>query len=325
MQEVRRKAVVTGGAGFVGSALVRKLVAEGWQVIVYDLLKPGRVDYLPADMAHIELIVDDILNYDRLVQAFREHAPEVVYHLAAIHYIPYCNAHPLETMRVNVEGTESVLRACREADVPRVVFASTAAVYPAQSGLLNEETTTAAPMDIYGYTKLFGEQLVTWHQELTKRPAVIARFFNVYGPRETSRHLIPELLDQLIDGVETVRIGNLEPKRDYIYVDDIARAVFELSQLDLAEQTIPLCVNIGTGEERSAKAVLDELQAVSGRTITLVQDPARMRPSDRPNLCADVSKLRSLLGWSPSTDFRGGLERLVQWTVEFREEKSSAS
>lgn len=309
------RALVTGGAGFVGSSLVRTLVDHGWQVTVYDQLNPGQATFLPADSPLLQLIIGDILDEACLTELLISIKPAVVFHLAAIHYIPYCNAHPLETLRVNVEGTESVLRACAAAGVQGLVYTSTAAVYPPQAGPLSE-TTVPAPMDIYGYSKLFSEQLVAWHQAQTHSTAVIARLFNVYGPRETSRHLIPELIDQIVGGVDTVALGNLEPKRDYVHVEDVAQALFRLAIHAQSWPDTCLRVNVGTGIERSAREVLDELQQAAGRTLSVRQDPTRMRPSDRPHLQADVNNLRALLGWSPSTDFAGGLERLLRWTQE---------
>jgi UDP-glucose 4-epimerase len=312
-----QKALITGGAGFVGSALTRLLAAKGWDVLVYDQLRPGKVEFLPTDAPNVQLVQADILDEARLTDVLREFAPAVVFHLAAIHYIPYCNAHPLETMRINVEGSEAVFRACRATNIPRVVFASTAAVYPPQAGPLHE-SIPAAPMDIYGYTKLFGEQLAEWHQQQTRNTVAIARLFNVYGPRETSPHLIPQLLEQLVDGLEELQVGNLEPKRDYVYVDDIARGLYELAVVPVAEPNTLLRANIGTGREYSVREVLDALQQVTGRTLRIIQDPARMRPSDRPNLQSDPTTLRELVGWAPDTDFVEGLRRLYAWEMEQR-------
>lgn len=308
------RALITGGAGFVGSALTRLLVARGWNVLVYDHLRPGKREFLPEGSANVTLVQADILDEAQLTTTVQAFAPQIVFHLAAIHYIPYCNANPLETLRVNVEGTESVLRACRAAGSPRLVFASTAAVYPAQAGPL-AETLAPAPLDIYGYTKLFGEQLVAAHQRQTGSTVAIARLFNVYGPRETSPHLIPQLLEQLLAGVDVIQVGNLEPRRDYVYVDDVARGLYELGTVPTAEPNALLRANIGTGAEYSVREVLEALQQVTGRSIRIVQDPARMRPSDRPHLQSDPRMLKTLVGWAPDTSFITGLTELYHWSM----------
>ncbi len=307
-----RRAMITGGAGFIGSALVRRLLAEGWAVTVYDKLNPGRRDFLPDD-PNVELIVADILDEPAFAAALESRKPEIVFHLAAIHYIPYCNAHPQEAMRTNVDGTEAVFRLCKAAGTPRVVFASTAAVYPSATGPLHEVRTPSAPLDIYGFTKWFGEELADWMAKDGDTRFAIARLFNVYGPRETSPHLIPALLKQMIEGLNTLKVGNLEPKRDYIYVDDMARGLYELGALADWGRQEPIRANLGTGQEHSVREVMTGLAAVSGVDLTLEQDPARMRASDRPNLLADVSTLRSLVGWTPDTEFHAGLEQLYAW------------
>lgn len=291
---------------------MRRLLAAGWAVVVYDKLDPGRRDFLPDD-PHLSLIVADILDETALASALRLQRPEVVFHLAAIHYIPFCNAHPQAAMRTNVVGTETVFRLAKAAGVPRVVFASTAAVYPSAAGPLHEVETPSAPLDIYGFTKWFGEELAEWMAKDGETRFAIARLFNVYGPRETSPHLIPALLKQMIDGLNTLKVGNLEPKRDYIYVDDMARGLYELGVLADWGRPEPVRANIGTGHEHSVREVLTGLAAVSGVDLTLEQDPARMRASDRPNLLADVSTLRALVGWAPQTEFRTGLEALYTW------------
>lgn len=313
-----RRALVTGGAGFIGSSLVRHLLAHGWAVTVYDKLNPGRRDFLPDD-PNVELVVADILDEQAFSAALDGAKAEIVFHLAAIHYIPYCNAHPQEAMRTNVDGTEAVFRLSKAAGVPRVVFCSTAAVYPSATGPLHEVKTPTAPLDIYGFTKWFGEELADWMARDGETRFAVGRLFNVYGPRETSPHLIPALLKQMIEGLNTLKVGNLEPKRDYIYVEDMARALYELGVLPDWGRAEPIRANLGTGTEHSVREVMTGLAAVSGVDLTLEQDPARMRASDRPNLLADVSTLRSLVGWTPETDFRTGLEKLYAWAKDHPE------
>ena len=306
-----KRVVVTGAAGFIGSALVRTLLENGCSVLGIDNLSAGKRSFLPTDL-NFELNVGDILNKEQLARSVQQFAPEVVFHLAALHYIPYCNAHPLETIRINVEGTLSVLEACRQSNVPRLVFASTGAVYPALDGPLEEEIAPA-PLDIYGQSKHFGEQLIERFQQTASTRCLIARLFNVYGPRETNLHLIPAILMQVAKGEHSIQLGNVKPKRDYVFVEDVAHALHALSAIPLLPQPAVPRVNVATGQARSVLDVLAAIEVVLGRKISHEQDPDRVRASDRPLLCGNVARLQSLTGWQPTPDMTAGLRQTLAW------------
>ena len=154
---------------------------------------------------------------------------QVVIHLAALHFIPACNRDPQRAIRVNVDGTQGVLKAAADAaSVVGVVVASTAAVY-APSTEAHSESSTIGPTDIYGLTKLWSEQLAELFARSTGKSVGIARLFNVFGPGETNPHLIPTIVRQLQQGPE-LRLGNLSTKRDYVYVEDVARGLIALAE-----------------------------------------------------------------------------------------------
>ncbi len=314
-----RRAFVTGGAGFVGSSLVERLVREQWHVLVYDNFSTGKEAHLPQAATQLEYVSGDLNDAERLTEAMSTFQPDVVFHLAAIHYIPYCNAHPTETVRVNVEGTASVLEACKQAKPARVVVASTGAVYPIKDGEL-PETLPPGPTDIYGVSKHMTEQLVELFQRRTNIDCVIARLFNVYGPRETNPHLIPEVLEQIVSGARAIKLGNLEPKRDYIYVEDVATTLFGLANVPAERINGLIRVNVATGAEFSVREVFQAIQDNLEEPIEIVQDPARMRPSDRPHQLGDITLLRELLGWTPSTDLKGNLRKTIEWTRSMMED-----
>jgi len=296
--------LVTGGAGFIGSALCRALVARGSRVFAYDNLRFGRRDLLPADPRCV-LVEGDVRDAGALRRVLRDTAPQAVCHLAAIHFIPYCIAHPDEAMDVNVNGTRQVLEACREVRPARLLFASTAAVYPAEDGPFTEEHAPG-PIDIYGTSKLEGEELVRRFAAETATPTVIARLFNAFGPRDTNPHLIPDVLAQLGQG-DTVRLGNLEPVRDYVHLEDLAAALVAL--LEAADESCSI-FNVGSGEGRSVREVLAAFEAALGRPLSVVQDPDRLRKVERPRLVADTGKLRET-GWQPRVGFQEGIRRLA--------------
>src|SRR6266540_5040389 len=194
MTKQSETSLVTGGAGFIGSELVRQLLDEGQKVIVYDNLSFGRRSNLPPSK-NLRLVKGDLVDTGKLHAVLKQWKPHTVFHLAALHFIPYCNSHPQETVRVNVEGTESVLQACRNTSVECLIYASTAAVFGIRSGH-HRESEEAAPVDIYGLTKFFGECLVRKFHAETAIRCRIGRLFNGYGRRETSPHVIPEIVEQ---------------------------------------------------------------------------------------------------------------------------------
>jgi UDP-glucose 4-epimerase len=296
--------LVTGGAGFIGSALCRVLLARGTRVVAYDNLSFGGRGRLPDDPRCV-LIEGDVRDPVALRRALHDAAPRAVCHLAALHFIPYCIAHPEEAMDVNVNGTRQVLDACRLARPEALLFASTAAVYPAEEGPFAEEHAPG-PIDVYGATKLMGEDLVRAFALETGVSTVIARLFNAFGPRDTNPHLIPDVLAQLGEG-DTVRLGNLEPVRDYVHLEDLAAALVEL----LGTRRDGCAVfNVGSGEGRSVREVLAAFEAAIGRPVRVVQDPDRVRRVERPRLVADAGKLRET-GWRPRVGFDEGIRRLA--------------
>lgn len=301
-----KRVLVTGGAGFVGSHLTHKLLASGWQVGVFDNFSTGKRQFLPSDDL-IEIYQGDLRNPQEVQQAILSFQPEVVFHLAAIHYIPYCNAHPDETTAVNVEGSRILLEKCSNSKVQKIIFASTAAVYPIRNEA-NQEESDLGPTDIYGRTKLEGEHLVQAFHAKTGIPVAIARLFNVFGPCETNPHVIPSILEQIKRGDTSIELGNLEPKRDYIHADDVARAFMVLEQ-----HTHKGCqiYNVGTGIEYSVQNLVDTISAVIGYQLSIRQSPNLIRGSDRLHLKADISKITALTDWQPKYTILQGLRQLI--------------
>ena len=217
------RALVTGGAGFIGSHLVDALSGMGCEVHVIDNFMNGRREHiagLPDDQVHSE----DLRDLGLAMKTVGQVTPDIVYHLAAIHFIPYCNDHPTEAVLINILGTRNLLRALAGAKSQRVFFASTAAVYPTKTGA-HLEGDAGAPSDIYGATKLAGEALMEAFRSETGAACVVGRLFNAVGPRETNPHLVPEIVRQLACGARSIRLGNLDPRRDFIDARDMALGI----------------------------------------------------------------------------------------------------
>jgi UDP-glucose 4-epimerase len=308
------RCLVTGGCGFLGSALVRHLLAESCEVVVVDDLSRGSLENLGADLDRVSVIQQDVTT--DLSRIFTSCQPEAVFHLAALHFIPECDADPARCLRVNVDGTRSVLEAA--AGLPRrpsLVLASSAAVYAPSDGPHQEQESSVRPVDVYGYSKLWAEELATGFASRIGSAVGIARLFNVFGPGETNAHFIPSLISQMKAG-ESVRLGNLSTKRDYVFVDDVADALLRLARYcgengrSVNEQHAT--VNIGSGRAYSGYEVLAALASLMMGTdapsgIDPVVDPSRLRPVDRPSLLADPTLAQKLLDWAPRTSLADGL------------------
>lgn len=287
------RVLVTGGAGFIGSHLISKLLNRNHEVLAIDNLFVGKREQLPSgcEFENIDITSDEIKN---IVKEFK---PDIIIHLAALHYIPYCNDHPEKTFEVNILGTRNLL----ESYNPKLFFfSSSAAVYPKLDIPLSEEIF--GPIDIYGKTKLIGEDLV----KLFSKKYIIGRFFNVYGNNDNNPHIIPEIISQIKYGRRRIKLGNLTPKRDYIHVDDVTDAIIEL--IDKAK---PGTYNIGTGNQYSVTDIIKLISQILEEEITIVQERGKIRKVERENLIANINKITMEINWQPKIRFIDGLTKLI--------------
>ncbi len=300
------KALVTGGAGFIGSAVVPALAREGHEVFVLDNLSFGNRDFIDIDDDHFFLT--DIRNGDEVDELMKRVSPDVLVHLAAIHFIPYCNQHPFEASDINIRGTINVINAAKGvSSLTKFFFASTAAVYPISDEAVSE-VHQVKPLDIYGLSKLTGEHLCKEFHLETGIDTIVCRFFNAFGPNETNPHLIPEIERQLRSGLRSIKLGNLTPKRDFIHTHDMASAVRILVSLENSKFDV---YNLGRGIEYSVVEIVEAFERQLGEKITIEVDPARVRKVEREHLLADVMKLRST-GWEPKWGIDDGIKNLVE-------------
>tara|TARA_Y100000031_G_scaffold123334_1_gene138630 strand:- start:289 stop:1221 length:933 start_codon:yes stop_codon:yes gene_type:complete len=290
------KFLITGGAGFIGSSLVKKLIENDYEVIVYDNLTYGNKQFLP-DSKSLVFIEGDINDSEYLKKTIVKYSPNYVYHLAAIHFIPDCNSNPKKALNINTIGTESVLNACKNNKIEQIIFSSTAAVYPINNFPNSEDDTIVGPIDIYGLSKLFSEMLVKKFYNETGIQSVVLRLFNAVGPRETNPHIIPHIF-QSAKSSNLIPLGNLKPKRDYIHVDDIARAFLNLTIKHEKIKGFDI-FNVGSGKEYSVNDLIKMIQNIIGKKLTVQKSDDRVRKLERMHLVSDISKIKKVIGWEP--------------------------
>ena len=290
------KVCVTGGCGFIGPHVVDYLMSLGHNVVVVDNFRSGR-DHWLGNSARPELAIVDILDRDALSIAFATHKPAFLFHLAAHHYVPFCDNNPSAAYDLNVNGTFNVLNEAARSEVDRIFFASTADVY-APSPRPHMEDDAIGPFTVYGKTKLIGEMICRgtvdwgWHSNL-----LIGRLFNAVGPRETNPHLVPEVISQIVNGATELRLGNLFPTRDFVDVATQARAIVDATMEIRGIETI----NIGSGVAIRVGEMIDMILSEAGRNIKVVVDPGKVRAAERSNLCGTTNRLRNLIGYIPDS------------------------
>jgi UDP-glucose 4-epimerase len=293
--------LVTGGAGFVGHTVTKKLLEDGHKVIVLDNLSKGKREYLPESL-RLSVYIDDICNeqiYDRIT-AEHPHIDGVI-HLAAKHFIPDCNSNYKQTIETNVAGTAKIIQWANDTNIQKIIFASSAAVYGSNYNNPIQESDDTNPQDIYGHSKLLAENIL----KLYKGQTIILRLFNIFGPNETNDHLLPKIINQ-VQNSDSIKIGNLAPKRDYIYVDDVCNAI--LCSLNYTKSDT---FNIGSGTASSVEDVVKKIQSIAGKNLEIVQSPQFQRKNDIPYLCADIAHAKKILDWRPLHSLDSGLKMIL--------------
>jgi UDP-glucose 4-epimerase len=301
------RVLVTGGAGFIGSHLVERLLVEGHSVRVLDNLSSGRTEGLPAE--GYELVEGDVR--DRAIVKASLDGVDQVFHLAAQVSVPASTQAPVECYEVNLTGSLQVLDASRKAGVKRVVLASSAAVYGDFLGPVSE-TTPAAPLSPYAASKLGMEQAAKLFTESFGLPTVCLRFFNVYGPRQApdSQYaaVIPGFIQAGLVQEPMVIHGDGQQRRDFVFVSDAVEASILAATREQAEGTV---VNIGGGGSVTIRDLADNLQRLIPEAPKATLGP--VREGDIRYSEAELSRAHALLGYHPATTLERGLEATIEW------------
>jgi len=298
------KVLVTGGAGFIGSHIVESFVSKGWEVTVLDNFSTGNIENLVSVKSKIKIIEGDIR--DRLVVNSAISGAKIVIHLAARVSVPESFKNPFETYEVNFMGTQVILEASLKNNIERVIFASSSAVYGNTAMLPITEENEDNPSSPYGVSKLLGEKLCRFFFEAYGFKTIIFRFFNVYGPRQSSDSdysaVIPKFLQIIQKGGTPVIFGDGEQTRDFIFISDLVRAHHLALNTDKA---FGEPMNLASGEKTSLNRLVGIISDLTGLDIIINYEPPR--EGDIIHSFCSIENVKKNLTFNPDYNIRSGI------------------
>lgn len=306
--------LVTGAGGFIGSHLVEALLAAGHQVRAF-VRYTGRQDigslrFLPAEtLRTVEIVQGDLRNFDSVARAVS--GARLVFHLGALISIPYSYLSPDENFSTNVMGTLNVLQAARAARVERIIHTSSSEVYGTARYVPMNEAHPLQGQSPYSASKIGADKAAESFYRSFNLPVVTIRPFNVFGPRQSTRAVIPTIITQYLRGSE-IRLGNLHPTRDLTFVQETVGAFLRAAE---APRVLGREINVGSNREISIGELVSLIGQLMGKKGDLIQEQGRLRPaaSEVDRLYADVSLARQLLGWEAKMTLEEGLRSTIDW------------
>ena len=309
------RVVVTGGAGFIGSNLVIRLVELGYDVTVLDNLSTGKLDNLAAVSGRVRVVQGDIRD-EKAVRAVMDRV-DVVFHQAALPSVPRSIVAPVESNAVNVDGTLNVLAAARDAGVRRVVYASSSSVYGDAPELPKREEMAGVPRSPYAVSKLAAELYCRVFTHVYGLETVSLRYFNVYGPRQNPDSeyaaVVPRFIRALLHGDPTEIYGDGEQTRSFTFVTDVVDANLKAAA---ARNVAGEAFNIAGTERTSLNELNRQIRELVGADLSSAPRHAEERTSDIKHSYADLAKAKRLLGYAPRVGLAEGLQATVQWVRE---------
>ena len=310
------KVLVTGAAGFLGSHLTERLVKLGHKVkalIHYDSNNNWGWLENSKYKNEIEFVVGDIRDFDSVYSAMQ--GVDQVFHLAALIGIPYSYSSPLAYVKTNIEGTYNVLQSSKFLNTGNIIITSTSETYGTAQYVPIDEKHPIVGQSPYSATKISADSLAVSYYRSFNLPIKIVRPFNIYGPRQSARAIIPSIGIQILNGIEKISLGNIEAKRDLTFVKDTVEGFIEISG---QKKFNGEGVNIGMNHEISIKELVEKISKILSTKVQIVLDKKRIRPSksEVDRLKCDNSKLKNNTNWTPKYDLDKGLKETLEWLDE---------
>jgi len=300
------KILITGGAGFIGSHLVDRLIKQNHKVVVVDNLSTGKKKNLNPKAKFYKI---DIRS-PKVSQIFERERPKIVFHFAAQIDLRKSIEDPIRDAKINILGSLNLLENCKRFGVKRFIFASTGgAIYGDAHIIPTPEDYPEFPLSPYGIEKLAIDKYLNYYHKVFGLPFISLRLANVYGPRQNSKGeagVVAIFCDKMLEGKQPIINGNGKQTRDFVYVDDVVEA----SILAMKSKKSGI-YNIGTGKETDINTIFRKLKKLTASNCKKVHGPAK--PGEQKRSCLDYSKAKRELGWRPEYSVERGLEEVVRW------------
>lgn len=314
-----KKILVTGADGFIGSHLTEKLIRLGYDVrafVFYNSFNSwGWLDDSPDEIKrNLDIFAGDIRDFNGVLSAME--GCDSVLHLAALISIPYSYHSPDAYVDTNIKGTLNILQAAKLKNLTKIIHTSTSEVYGSAQHIPISETHPLSAQSPYSATKIGADQLALSFHKSFGTPVTIIRPFNTFGPRQSSRAVIPTIITQLLSGKGTLKLGSINTTRDFNYVDDTVNGFIAALETN---NSVGNVINLGNGIEISIEDTATLIAKIMNKDPKILLDEIRIRPnlSEVDRLCADNTLAKELLGWSPALDgiegFKLGLQRTIAW------------
>lgn len=310
-----KKVLITGADGFIGSHLVEELLNQGFEVKAFCFYNSfnswGWLDSLPKEkLSRIEIFTGDIRDPNGVRTAMK--GCDIVYHLAALIAIPYSYHSPDSYVDTNIKGTLNIIQAAKDLNIERVLVTSTSEIYGTAQYVPIDELHPKQPQSPYSASKIGADCMADSFFRSFDMPITIVRPFNTYGPRQSARAIIPTIITQLLQGFNEIKLGDLTPTRDLLYVKDTVKGFIEIAKSD---SLIGHECNIATNSEISMQKMADTLIKLINPDAKIVQDKERLRPekSEVFRLFGDNSKLIEHTNWKVEHDLEQGLQKTIDW------------
>lgn len=315
MNSMQKKVLVTGADGFIGSHLVELLVAEGFNVrafVFYNSFNSwGWLDTLPKEiLSQIEIFPGDIRDSNGVRVAMKD--CDIVYHLAALIGIPFSYHSPNSYVDTNIKGTLNIVEAARDLSIERVIVTSTSEVYGTAKYIPIDEYHPRQPQSPYSASKMGADAIAESFYRSFDLPVTIVRPFNTYGPRQSARAVIPTIITQLLSGIEEIKLGDIKPTRDLLYVKDTVEGFLKISQSD---SLIGHDCNIATQSEISVEELANEIINQINPNAKIVSDEQRIRPSKSEvfRLYGSNEKIQKFTNWNLTYTLQEGIAETIKW------------